>query len=189
MQCHSASYPISARSPRTRPNHPPGRPDGPPSRFETFSRMMNSGRRSPASRAISDHSPLRVPSPMPACAPATLMSWQGKPPVMTSTAIPSAARRSAVSSLTSLYCLTVGQCFASTARQNGLISQKATVSKPPVRSRPRLKPPMPENRSRTFSTGAGLHRRSKGAQACPPAGRPSRCMIGIGVDILSQEEC
>src|SRR5690606_2911722 len=46
---------------------------------------------------------------------------------------------------------TSGQCFARTRRQNGSISQKATVSKPPVRSKPRLKPPMPEKRSRTRS--------------------------------------
>lgn len=50
----------------------------------------------------------------------------------------------------SSYIGTFGQCFANTRRQNGSISQNATVCIP-ARSSPRLKPPMPLNRSRTHN--------------------------------------
>jgi hypothetical protein len=43
-----------------------------------------------------------------------------------------------------------GQCFCNTCWQKGSISQNATVSMP-ARSKPREKPPMPENKSSTFS--------------------------------------
>ena len=49
----SASYPSAAKSPRTRPNHPPGCSLGPLSSPATFSMRMNCGRRSPARRKTS----------------------------------------------------------------------------------------------------------------------------------------
>lgn len=146
MFLHSASYPRSAKSPRTRPNHAPGCPLGPARRFATFSTMRKRGRSSPTNRAISDQRPERLPA-SPSPFPATLRSWQGKPPEITSTGPTSSPRNVVTSSKQG----TSGQCFASTRRQNGSISQNATVSNPPVRSSPRLKPPIPENRSKTFS--------------------------------------
>ncbi len=143
MQCHSASYPISAKSPRTLSSPLP-------SNAETFYRITYRGRSSPVRRAISDQRPERSPS-MPAPFPATLMSWQGNPPVITSTVIPSCLSLSPVNSLTSVYCGTSGQCLASTLRGYASISQKATVLKPPVRSSPSENPPMPENKSSTCS--------------------------------------
>lgn len=147
MQCHSASYPTEAKSESTLPNQAPR---SPARRAVTFSTSRNWGRSSLVIRQSSPHSPLRSAC-IPPIFPANERSWQGKPPVTTSTEIPSSANRSAVSSRTSSYCLTLGQCFASTRRQNGSISQKATVSKPPVLSRPNEKPPMPENKSSTLS--------------------------------------
>jgi len=144
MQFHSASYPISAKSPSTFPNQDPR---SPASRFGTFSTITYLGRISLTSRTISLHSPLRSPL-MPDWAPATDKSWQGNPPVITST---DPLNCSPSNSFTSSYIGTSGQCFLSTFCGNGSISQKATVSKPPVRSRPRLKPPMPENKSKTFN--------------------------------------
>jgi len=121
-----------------------------PSRAATFSTSTYRGRISPMSRANSDHRPDCSPS-MPAPFPATLISVQGKPPHMTSTAIPSAARRAPVSVRTSSYCGTPGQCFASTRRQKGSISTKAAVLNPLVRSSPKSKAPMPLNSERTES--------------------------------------
>jgi len=115
-----------------------------------FSTMMNLGRISQTMRRYSNHSPLLSPS-RPRPEPDVERSWHGNPPQMTSTEIPSSRRTSAVSSLTSPYCFTPGQCFAKTRRGNSSISQNATVSKPPVRSSPRLNPPIPLNRSRTRS--------------------------------------
>lgn len=142
-QSHVASYLSAERSPRTSPIPRLSKPG-------TFSTMTNRGRSSPMRRPYSDHRPDRAPS-RPARFPAWLMSWHGNPPQMTSTPIPSLERASAVRVLTSSYRGTSGQCFASTRRQNESISQKATVSNPPVRSKPKLKPPIPEKRSRTRS--------------------------------------
>lgn len=74
---HSASYPISARSPRTLASPLPT------SKGE-FSRNANFGRTSLIIRCISRQSPERAPS-MPAPFPAAEMSWHGKPPDTTST--------------------------------------------------------------------------------------------------------
>ena len=74
---HSASYPISARSPRTLAS------PRPTSKGE-FSRNANSGRTSLIIRCISRQRPERAPS-MPAPFPAAEMSWHGKPPDTTST--------------------------------------------------------------------------------------------------------
>ena len=131
-------------SPSTRLNQSPR---SPLSRFVTFSKIAYRGRSSLIRRAHSDQSPLRSPS-IPAPFPATLMSWHGKPPVMTSTPIPSVASRSAVIPLTSSYSFTPGQFLLSTFCAYGSISQNATVSKP-ARSKPRVNPPIPANRSRT----------------------------------------
>ena len=57
----------------------------------------------------------------------------------------------------SSYCLTCGQCFCKTCREYLSISQKATVSKPPVASSPKLKPPMPLNKSKCFKMVSPLH--------------------------------
>ena len=74
---HSASNPISAKSPRTTPS---------PREVSIgeFSTNTNRGRTSLIILAISRHRPLRSPS-SPAPFPAALMSWQGKPPETTST--------------------------------------------------------------------------------------------------------
>lgn len=130
---HSASYPMAASDPRTR-SIPRA------SNSATFSMMMTRGRISPTKRAYSRHNPLRSPSsPLPLTL-AIETSWHGNPPQIASTSMPSRRRSSAVRVRTSLYCLTPGQCLARTALQYGSISQKATVSNPPDRSRPRLKP-------------------------------------------------
>ncbi len=67
-----------------------------------------------------------------------------------STAPTSAPRSFVTSSKTG----TLGQCFRSTSRGNGSISQKATVRKPPVRSRPSDIPPIPLKRSSTVITAS-----------------------------------
>ena len=144
MQCHSASNPSEAKSPRTVPNPRP-------SRAVTFSTMTSRGRISPIRRANSLHSPLRDPArPFPA--PARLTSWQGNPPMIASGSIPSRRNRSAVSVRTSSYCATPGKRADRVARASLSISQKATVSNPPARSRPRSNAPHPEKSERTLST-------------------------------------
>lgn len=51
----------------------------------------------------------------------------------------------------SVYRGTLGNLFSKTCKQYLSISQKATVSNPPVDSSPRLKPPIPEKRSKCLS--------------------------------------
>jgi hypothetical protein len=85
MLCHSASYPSAAKSPRTRPSRIRR------SNSATFSTMTKRGRSSPIRRAYSRHRPLRA-SCSPERSPASDMSWQGNPPQMQSTEIPSARR-------------------------------------------------------------------------------------------------
>lgn len=135
-QFHSASCPISAKSPRTLPIPRE-------SSAATFSRIAKRGRTRRMDRTNSRQSPERSPC-NPAPKPARLISWHGNPPQMTS-ASPSWNSLVVMSS----WHGTAGQCFASTSRQNGSISQKPTVCIP-ARSSPREKPPMPLKRSRTF---------------------------------------
>lgn len=142
IQCHSESYPISVSDRKTSSN-PRER------RALTFSITAYFGLVSLMILCNSNHSPLLSPD-NPAPFPARLMSWHGKPPQITSGRIPSVESLSAVRVRTSSYCGTSGQCFLSTARQNGSISQKATVCIP-ARSSPRLNPPMPLNKSKTFN--------------------------------------
>src|SRR5215510_5710524 len=73
---------------------------------------------------------------------------------------------------------TSGQCLARTRRQNGSISQNATV-RIPARSSPRLKPPMPLNRSRTFIPSRFY--RSPSALLVPPAYQPSPAAVPVCV--------
>ena len=94
MQFQIASYPSAAKSPSTRANHAPRPPE---SSSETFSTTATPGRTSPIIRAKCVQRPERSPS-MPSRSPASDKSWHGKPPQIASTAIPSAASRSAVSS-------------------------------------------------------------------------------------------
>ena len=111
----------------------------------TFSPITQAGLSSSTSRYISGHK--WRSSPAPSRFPAKLKGWHGYPPQIRSTAptlVPFNFRMSSCSG-------TSGQCFANTFRQYGSISQNATVSNPPARSRPSEKPPMPENRSNTFS--------------------------------------
>lgn len=144
IQSQTASYLSAKRSPRTVPIPRP-------SKLATFSTMMNCGRTSPMIRRYSSQRPDRAPL-MPDRFPAVEMSWHGNPPQMTSmSVIPSRRRVSALSSRTSSYIGTPGQCLDSTRRQKGSISQNATVSNPPVRSSPRENPPMPLKRSSVFS--------------------------------------
>ena len=139
MQCHSVSYPIEAMAPSTEPIPLS-------SKAATFSSSSLGRPTMRTVRRICQKSPERSPD-KPAPFPASERSWQGKPAVTKSTG--PIDPNSAV--VTSSYCFTSGQCLANTSRGNSSFSQKATVSKPPVRSSPRLKPPIPENRSRTLS--------------------------------------
>lgn len=141
MQCHSALYPIVARSARTVPNPRP-------SKAVTFSTITSRGPISPIRRANSLHSPLRDPArPFPK--PARLTSWQGNPPMIASGSIPSRCNRSAVSVRTSSYWGTPGKRAESVARASLSISHNATVSNPPDRSSPRSNAPQPANSERT----------------------------------------
>src|SRR5580693_4258453 len=149
MQSHHAPYPSAAKSPRTVPM-PRTR------RALTFSTMTMSGRSSPTSRAYSRQRPLRSPARPPPF-PARLMSWQGNPPQMTSTSPTSAPLRARTSSKRG----TLGQWWASKYRQTASISQNATGSNPPVRSRPRLNPPIPENRSSVRSMSCHPRKRHR----------------------------
>lgn len=132
---HSASYPILAKSPRTVPI-----PRS--SSAATFSTTTYLGRSSPMRREKDDHRPDRSP-PIPAPAPAWLMSWHGNPPQMTSQGTPAKV-------VTSPWIGTAGQCLRRMAWQYGLFSTNWMV-RIPARSSPRLKPPIPEKRSRTFT--------------------------------------
>ena len=127
-QSHSRSYPLSAMSPRTVPIPSP-------SSAATFSTIAYRGCTMRMVRTSSQYNPERSPE-IPARFPACDTSWHGKPPHTTS-ALP----HSALIVRTSSWQGVLGQCLASTARGNGSISQKATVSNPPVRSKPRVKPP------------------------------------------------
>ena len=75
---HFASYPILASSARTMSS---------PflTSAETFSTNAYLGRSILIALANSYQSPLLFPSLIPSCLPATLMSWQGKPPTIIST--------------------------------------------------------------------------------------------------------
>jgi hypothetical protein len=88
---------------------------------------------------------------MPTPLPALLMSWQGKASAddIGSNSICSKAIGGEGSHV--VVAGDVGQCFARTRRQNGSISQNATV-RIPARSSPREKPPIPLKRSRTFTS-------------------------------------
>lgn len=131
MQCHCVSYPTWASAPRTAPI---------PllSNSATFSSSSFGRPTMRTVRMTCQKSPERSPA-SPAPFPASDTSWQGKPAVTRSTG----PQCSKLAVATSSYCGTSGQCFANTRRGNSSISQNATVSKPPVRSRPREKPPMP----------------------------------------------
>jgi hypothetical protein len=101
---HAASNPRVARSPSTLTSPAVARPG-------TFSTMTYRGRMMRMARANSLHNPLRVPSCRPARFPATLTSWHGNPPQITSTR--------SIHSLQSIWVTsprfgTCGQCFART---------------------------------------------------------------------------
>jgi len=118
-------------------------------------------------RWYSNHNPLRLPD-KPAPRPTALMSWQGNPPAMTLTC---SFISLAFSLVTSSKIGTSGQCVLRTERQKGSISQKATV-RIPARSRPRLNPPMPEKRSRTFMGCFRYSRAPAGGGPLAPAFTP-----------------
>jgi hypothetical protein len=89
-------------------------------------------------------SPLRLARPEDA----EENGWQGKPPQMTST-----GRRLPLPAVRMSPCRwTWGQCLARRARAQGSISTCQAIWKP-ARSKPRSKPPMPEKREPTESTG------------------------------------
>lgn len=141
--CHAASYPLSAKSPRTRSS-----PRIVTS--ATFSTIVNRGRKTRMTRCISTQSPLPSSLPtIPALKPSDEMSTHGNPPQIKSTRkSPSACGNS----LMSLNRGMSGQCFASTDRANGSIStcQRHAM---PARSSPRSNPPMPANRLPKFMLG------------------------------------
>lgn len=124
---HCASYPMSARSPSTRPTARrvtfdlfpinPGRCSRSLSLWAvalssplTFSMTAYCGLMVSIAVRIAPHRFDRVPSVMPALRPASDTSWQGNPPVMMSTG--STADQSTC--VTSRKFGTPGQCFAST---------------------------------------------------------------------------
>jgi len=131
MQSHSASYPISARSPSTRPNPRARCP-------ATFSRSAHRGRRT---RMASDMKGQRCRgSRSPSRRPAWENGWQGYPPQMRSTRGTSA--QSMV--VTSPRLGTCGQCLARIRQQYGSSSDCHTT-RIPARSSPMSRPPIPEN--------------------------------------------
>jgi hypothetical protein len=75
---------------------------------------------------------------MPACLPAVLMSWQGKPPQ-----IMSADPGAGLNVQMSLWIGTSGQCLRRIFWQNGSRSTNWTVSIPPTQRAASEKPPMP----------------------------------------------
>ena len=85
-------------------------------------------------------------SSVPLLFPAVENGWQGNPPVMTSAWY--------MCPLTFLISSIIGmflKFFCNTFWQNLSFSTKAIVSKWPVASSPKLKPPMPLNKSKTVS--------------------------------------
>src|SRR5699024_5570178 len=96
-----ASYPSSAKSPRTRPSARRGGSPGSPTQNSqdstspavasalsaplTFSHKTRDGRMMSMASHMDAQRPDRVPSFMPARLPACERSWQGEPPVMMST--------------------------------------------------------------------------------------------------------
>lgn len=193
-QNHSASYRISARSPRTRSSPREVRAG-------TFSTTTCRGPTSRMILANSDQSPERAPS-MPAPFPAVLMSWHGNPPQMMSTcsrqfgqplvkepacavaASPGppnkseltgcgsstrghpAFSRTPCTSLTSSYLRASGQCLASTFRQYSSCSTCHTTSCP-ARSRPSSSPPIPENKLPTVTALPVSRARTRGRPRGP----------------------
>src|SRR6185312_13351825 len=131
---HSASYPISERSPSTTSSPRPRS-------AATFSTKTYRGRKSLIILWNSFQRPLRLPV-IPSPLPATLMSWQGNPPATTSTR----ERVELLPLLTSVTLLSArGKFLASTLRQYGSISTCHLVSNP-ARSNPRSMPPIPAKR-------------------------------------------
>jgi len=118
----------------------------------TFSTSAASGRMSPMIRRCSHQRPECRPD-KPAPRPAADTSVHGKPPMMRS-AHGVFSRSTSLTSVTPRY--TVGQCFASTCRQNGSISTYAAnrgdrPASSSAASTPRSKRPMPENSDRTLA--------------------------------------
>jgi len=129
---HSASYPRLARVPRTLSSP----------RIRNAATFSTTTTRGPSSRTIlakSNHSPLRCPS-SPSAFPATLTSWHGKPPQMTSTRSVSGCGHVRTSS----HRRTSGQCLARTRFAYSSIStcHRHCI---PARSNPRSNPPIPAN--------------------------------------------
>ena len=141
---HSASYPISARSPRTLAS------PRPTSKGE-FSRNANSGRTSLIIRCISRQRPERAPS-MPAPFPAAEMSWHGKPPDTTSTR-PRHGRPSKVrtSSQTGKVGSSPSFCRASNTLADQGSSSTAQTVRNPSSSLPSIPPPAPAKRCSSFT--------------------------------------
>lgn len=156
---HSASYPISVRSPSTRPSArrcpPPVFPSSPPpcskllvtasdslsagalNAPSTFSHTTSFGRRWLIASRMFTHRLERVPSVMPARFPAADRSWHGEPPVRMSTG-------STVSQLicvTSRWLGTPGQWWASTLDGAGSNSQNHAGDAPVTASTARSRPP------------------------------------------------
>ncbi len=130
---HSASYPMLARSQRTRSNPAVSKPG-------TFSMSATLGRNSQMTRKYSVHNPLRSPA-RPARFPARLTSWQGNPPAITSMG----ARLCFPTVRTSVNLGTEGQCFVRTLLAYSSIST-CHAQRIPARSSPKSKPPIPENK-------------------------------------------
>lgn len=131
--CHSALYPLEAKSRRTVSNPRISKP-------EEFSTRTIEGLISQMILKYSPHNPLRSPC-NPRLVPMGETSWQGNPPAMTSTAV----RLYAPTVRTSANLGTLGQCLVRTLLAYSSIST-CHAHFIPARSSPKSIPPIPENK-------------------------------------------
>lgn len=170
------SAPASARESSTAAKSQPLELERAP---RTFSQTAHRGSSPPVSsrssrmmRTASPNSPEREPA-SPARLPAVDRSWHGEPKTTTSGRTPSASNWRAVTSRTSSYSGTPGQCRARTRRACGSISHSPTVVAPAA-SNPRSIPPAPENRESTFTAAPGGWRRRRRSRRGARCGRRRR---------------
>src|SRR5690606_26899754 len=113
-----------------------GRTAGAESRPRTFSMTTSSGCSASIAAAMCDQSPERVPGARPAPLPTVLTSWQGNPPISTSTGSTVAHSTDVMSPRSGK----PGQWWAKT-RMEVLVSENQIVSPPVAYSTARSRPP------------------------------------------------
>jgi len=143
---HSASYPARAMSVIARPSPPGTANPGTSSTSTNLGRRCRHNRQNAGQRSRSSSCPLRFP--------ATLHGWHGTPPQMRSTG----SRPASTEVLMSSWRRMLGQCFASTFRQNGSRST-CHATRIPARSRPRSSPPIPAKQLPTVRLTSALRSR------------------------------